>query len=134
MSTAQYIELVKCCLANADILRPHFYSVEGFVEKLSDISNLHKRLSKELEEYLLDPNYNLHFQNGMGKGEDWIRSMYKEIKALCKEIMIECEFTKKETKEFKSRIFVYYKVGGKDISALIYHNKKKNDKLEGLEL
>lgn len=133
----EFMNIILTCLPVSNILQKKIFENEFFLEKILDIRSSHQRLSKELEEIILYPNYDLYEENGLVKGKEHIRSIYKDIKDICNEIGITVVFTKLKSVEFNKRIFCFYKIEGQDINGLIYYNKiikKKKEGIEDLEL
>lgn len=130
LSNDEYKNIILSCLTVSGELSNKINSVEGWLEKLIDIRSLHKKISKELEEIIMYPNYDTYEKHGMVNGKDYIRSLCLEQIEQCKELGISVVFTKKGTIEFKKKVFAYYKLNGKDINGLIYYNKKLKIKEE----
>jgi len=104
MSTEEFKSVVSCCIINGNILTSYFYSVDGFLDKLIILRNLHNTYQNEMDRPL--------------RNSENIKQFTKDIKVLCKKNMIEVDFNKyKET--------VQYSISGKDINDLIYLNKKQ---------
>lgn len=130
MSSDQFKQLILCCIKNSNTLVAYYHSIPGFLDKLDNLKKMHQKLHKESEDILLNPNYDLHAENKLCKGKEWVRDLCKEIRSVCKECCMEVVFTKPKTEEYKNRIFAYYKMSGKDVSELIYFNKAKTEEQE----
>lgn len=133
----EFLSIVNCCMLHRDAIFEKVNHIEGFMLKILDLKNTHAKLQKESEFYIM-PNYDEYEKQNLVKGVEYIRSLYKDILCICNEIGIKVFFPKKETIEYKKRIFAIYRIGEQDISALIYFNEKDKDriknKLDDLEL
>lgn len=126
----EFLNVVNTCLISAPELINKINTQEGFLDRILDIRSMHTKLSKELNEILEYPNYDLYEKHGMVNGKDHIHDLYVEIRNICRETGVQVVFTKEKTFEFKKRIFAYYSINGKDINGLIYYNKKIKKSVE----
>lgn len=134
MSSEQYKELIHCCLKNGKSLTERINCIEGFIDNLDDLVKIHKKIQKELEDYLM-PHYDEYEKQGLVKGKEYLRELFRDIKTICFQSSIDVVFTKDGTEEFKKKIFAYYSIDGNSINSLIYYNKvlkvnNENDILE----
>ena len=125
----EFLSVVNSCLVNNAALLERVSSVERFLDAILDIRELHSKLHKESEFYMM-PNYDVYEKQGLVKGVQYIRDLYIEIKKVCEEVGITVFFTKKDSIEYSKRIFVIYRIGESNISGLVYYNKIEKERTE----
>ena len=128
----EFLSIVNSCLSNSAILIEKINSVELFLDKIIDLRNLHLKLSKELE-FKLMPNYDVYFEQGLVKGNQYIYDLKVDIYRICVEIGAVAFFPDEKTLEFKRRLFAVYRIRDFDISNLIYFNEKEKQKYKNLD-
>lgn len=142
MKDKELLNIIRVCSLSEGVLLNKIKTVENFLEQILELRNLHQKLSKELDEYLM-PNYEVYEKEKLVKGIKWIREQYIEIRNICNNIGISVIFSDKDSEEFKKHIFAYYSIKNEkgehyNIDGLIYYHAYKakivKNEIDNLEL